>query len=188
VQGEHIAGVIVAAGRSSRMGRPKAMIELEGEMILVRLVKVLQEAGLDPVIVVASGEAMDAALMELSGVVLVEGDPDTEMIDSIAHGIDRAGPLAAGVVVQPVDAPFTTKAMVDALIEGDPGRARVLASGGVAGHPAYVPRSAFAAVHARPKGGLRAVLEEAGATFVAWDDQRVLADLDTPEDLARWLS
>lgn len=187
MQGEHVAGVIVAAGRSSRMGRQKALIEVGGEMILARLAAVMSEAGLDPLIVVASGETMDAALMELSGVVLIEGDPDAEMIDSVAHGIDRVGPLPKGAIIQPVDAPFTSAAMIEKLLSGDLGQARVLSHSGSPGHPIYVPRSAFDAIRARTAGGLRAVLDKAGATFVPWDDEKVLADLDTPADVARWL-
>jgi molybdenum cofactor cytidylyltransferase len=188
VQGEHVAAIIVAAGRSTRMGRQKALIEIEGEMILARLAHVLGEADLDPLIVVASGETMDAALMELSGVVLIEGDPDAPMIDSIARGIDRVGPLPKGAVIQPVDAPFTTKAMIDTLLSGDLGTPRLLASEGTAGHPVFLPRALFDAVRARPEGGLRAVLDANRATFVPWADKRVLADIDTPEDLARWLA
>src|SRR5262249_42089392 len=126
--------------------------------------------------------------LEINGVVLVEGDPDAPMIDSIAHGIDRAGPLAIGAVVQPVDAPFTTKAMIDALLAGELAKPRALANGGTPGHPAYVPRSLFDAVRARPEGGLRGIFDRNGLTLVPWEDKRVLADIDTPDDLARWIA
>lgn len=183
MQDDHVAGVIVAAGRSSRMGSPKALIELEGEPVLARIARAFVEAGLDPLIIVASGEAMDVAL-EVSGAVLVEGDPDAPMIDSIARGIDRVGPLPVGAVVQPVDAIFTDVSMVRALLDGALDAPKVLAHGGVAGHPVYAPRAAFDAIRARGDGGLRAVL--AGASLVEHADRRLLADIDTPEELARW--
>jgi CTP:molybdopterin cytidylyltransferase MocA len=177
--------VIVAAGRSSRMGTPKAAIEIDGEPVLVRLARIFVEAGLDPLIVVASGEAMDVAL-DIQGAVLVEGDPDAPMIDSIAHGIDRAGPLPVGAVIQPVDAFYTSKEMVAALLDGAMDGAKILAHGGVAGHPVYAPRSTFEAIRARPEGGLREVLETSAAAMIEFADKRVLADIDTPEELERW--
>lgn len=176
----------MAAGRASRLGRCKATIDVGGESALARLARVFEECELDPIVVVASGEALDEAL-DVSGVAIAEGDPDAPMIDSIAHGIDKAGLVALGAIIQPIDAPFTTPEMIAALLAGDLSQARVLAHGGVAGHPAYVPRALFDAIRARPEGGLRVVLEEGGATFVPWSDERVLADIDTPEDLARWL-
>lgn len=173
-----IAGIVLAAGRSSRMGTAKARLSIEGEPAVARLVRTLRRAGLDPVLVVGSEDLVEL----IEGAVLVAGDPDGEMIDSIARGIDALPPEVEAAVIQPVDAPFTTVEAVEALAS-DPTRPRVLTFDGTHGHPVLVPRSLFPAVLARPQGGLRSLLLDADP--VPWD-RSVLADLDTPSDLVRW--
>jgi CTP:molybdopterin cytidylyltransferase MocA len=157
------------------MGRDKAMLSIEGEPALARLVRIFAEAGLDPIVVV--GEAAD-----LAGATVVAGEPDGEMIDSLARGIAALPIEVEAAVVQPVDAPFTTVEAIRALCHA-PVRARVLAFEGSPGHPVLVPRSLFPRIAARPAGGLRSLLS--GAELVPWD-RSVLADLDTPRDLVRW--
>lgn len=179
-----LPGVILAAGRSSRMGRPKALLVLDGAPCLDRLVATFHAAGLTPVVVVASGAAL-AHAQTLIGVVAIEGDAGQPMIDSLARALKACGD-AAGVVVQPVDAAFTTPRAVRALIDGFAGRSRVLTSDGAPGHPVLAAARAFPAILARAEGGLRAVLTAEPAELVPFDDPRILADLDTPADVARW--
>ena|SRR5688572_23614426 len=167
------------------MGRHKALIEIEGEVIVARLARVMLRAGLSPVVVVAHGEVLEVA-HSLDGVTAIEGDASQPMIDSVARGVDAAAAAAAaelaGAVVQPVDAPFTDEAMIALLLEQR--CACALSFEGTPGHPVYVPRALFDVIRARGAGGLRAVLAAAGVVQVAWRDARVLADVDTPADLA----
>lgn len=180
-----VAGVILAAGKSSRMGRPKALIHLGGRSMLEALVEAYAAAKLEPVIVVASGAVLEAA-RTIDGVRAVEGDPAAAMIDSVARGLAALPEGAQGAVIQPVDAPFTEAEMIAALLAGGTQRTRVLCHGGRPGHPVYVPRSLFAEIAEQPEGGLREVLEVHEVELVEWSDPRVLADLDTPSDLAAW--
>ncbi len=173
-----IAGILLAAGHASRMGRSKARISIDGEAALVRLVRIFGAAGLDPILVVGPAALADLAV----GARLVDGDPDGEMIDSLARGIEGLPAGIEAVVVQPVDAPFTSIEGIQALIAATD-RPRVLAFEETPGHPVLVPRALWPAIRARPSGGLRALLEDADR--VAWD-RSVLADLDTPADLVRW--
>lgn len=167
-----IAGVILAAGTSSRMGSSKALLSIGGEPALVRLVRIFSEAALAPIVV--------AGMEEVPGAIRVPGGE--QMIDSLAHAIEAIPEDAEAAVVQPVDAPFTTVEAITALIARSD-QARVLAFEGTPGHPVLVPRSLFAGIAARPKGGLKTLL--GGAELVSWD-RSVLADLDTPADLAVW--
>jgi molybdenum cofactor cytidylyltransferase len=171
-----ISGIVLAAGRSSRMGSSKARLILDGEPWVARLVRVFREAELHPIVVVGAPE-----LAALTDARVVAGDP-AEMIGSLAHGIEALPDSTDAVVVQPVDAPFTSVEAIRALT-ADPSRLSVLSHGGEPGHPVLVPRSLFTAVRARPQGGLRTLLAQ--AVQVEWD-RSVLADLDTPEDLVRW--
>ena len=161
-----VAGVILASGRSSRMGTDKADLVIDGERNVDRLRRVYREV-LDPVVVVGHD---------------IRGAMDGEMIDSLACGIDAVLDADAAVV-QPIDAPFTTAEHLRLLIDGFDGRARVLAHDGTPGHPVILPKALFDAIRARPDGGLRTLLT--GAELVE-ADETVLADLDTREDLVKW--
>lgn len=180
-----IAGLILAAGQSRRMGEPKALLHLGGRPILDGLLEVYRASRLDPVIVVASGPVLVAAA-ERPGIVLVPGDPEAPMIDSVARGVAMIPARHSAVVVQPADAPFTVEEMIAALKMGDVSRSRALCHQGRPGHPVLVSRSAFPAIMERPAGGLRAILSQLEIELVEWPDPRILADLDTPDDVARW--
>src|SRR5512146_2769157 len=80
-----VDGIVLAAGRSSRMGRPKAGLELDGRTFLERCVSLLQEGGCRAVVVVvAAGAAPD-----LPGDVVQAVNPDagSQQIDSIRIGL-----------------------------------------------------------------------------------------------------
>lgn len=177
---EPVAAVILAAGRSRRLGRDKALVEIDGVPILDRLVEVYRAAACAPVIAVVSG-----ALGAPVGARAVRSDPDREMIDSLIVGLEALEGVA-GAIVQPVDAPFTNRAMIDALRDGAADRYRVLTFESKPGHPVYVPASRFGEVFARPEGGLRTLLAP-DQESIEWNDDRILADLDRPDDLRYWL-
>lgn len=184
-----IGGVILAAGRSSRMGRPKALLPIGDETWLERLARVFREADLAPVVVVAGGEVEGYVHLCLRDTACVVGDPDAPMIDSLARALVLpALETAEAAIVQPVDAPFTSPSMIAALTSGFSGPSRVLSFDGCAGHPVLVGRAHFDAIRRRPEGGLRTLLSPGalGVQHVDFRDRRILADLDSPSDLPSW--
>ena len=176
-------GVILSAGQARRMGAPKALLNLQGEPIIERLLRAFC-AALPRVIVVASGPTL-AHLQGRMDITLVPGDPEAQMIDSLALAIERAR-SARSIVMQPVDAPFTSPEMISSLLRGAGDRPRAVAYEGRAGHPALVPSALFERVLEKPQGGLRALIADT-IELVPWPDPSPLADLDTPEDYARAL-
>jgi CTP:molybdopterin cytidylyltransferase MocA len=168
------------------MGSPKALLLRGGVPIVESLAGVFGSAKLDPVVVVASGPVFEHLAPARGPFRLVRGDPAGPMIDSVARGLLEMPDAVEAAVIQPVDAPFTDRAMIAALGSGDARLARVLCHLGRPGHPIQLPRSLFGAAIARPQGGLRAILEDTEVELVEWPDRRVLADLDSADDLAEW--
>ena len=91
VRGGGVAGVILAAGSSSRLGTPKQLLRYRGETLLHRAVRLALAAGLEPVHVVlgCNASAVGAALEELRGRVtaVVNEEWQAGMGSSLARGI-----------------------------------------------------------------------------------------------------
>jgi CTP:molybdopterin cytidylyltransferase MocA len=180
-----VGGVIAAAGHGRRMGGPKALVHVGGRRLVDRVAEAMIAAGLAPVVVVTS-TLVRAALDRSPPYLVVEGDPDADMLDSLLRGLGRLPESVDGAVVQPVDAPFTSPELVAALLAGDGHVCRVPCVDARPGHPVYLPRRAFRVLAERPPGGLREALTELELELVDWPDPSILADLDTVADLEDW--
>jgi molybdenum cofactor cytidylyltransferase len=138
-------GIVLAAGRSARMGRPKALLRCHpsGETFAARVVRTLREGGLPQVLVV--GRPDDDGLRAEIGrawpsVPYIENPaPDRGQLSSLIVGIDRALALGAGaVMVMPVDIPQVLPSTV----------AAVLAASAATGQP--IVRASFRGRHGHP--------------------------------------
>lgn len=118
--GPGIAAVVLAAGASTRMGRNKLLLELNGETVVRRAARTAIAAGLDPVVVV-TGHARDEVASELHGLrcrSVFNGEHAKGTHTSVAVGIGAVGDEAcAAAIVMLADMPLVTPAMLRALIE-----------------------------------------------------------------------
>src|SRR5262245_36469590 len=109
-----IPAIVLAAGRSTRMGRPKATLPIgDRETFLSRIVRTLLEAGVDDVVVVLGHDAdAVAAAFAASGLrarLAVNADYDRGQLSSLQTGlavVDRPGVIAALVTL--VDVPLVS--------------------------------------------------------------------------------
>src|SRR5437667_3809066 len=100
----HVAGLLLAAGEGRRLGRPKALVELDGERLVDRGVRLLRSAGCRPVLVVAG-----AAAIEVIGAVVVPNPGwRSGMGSSLRTGLAALPPGCPGVVIALVDQPRVT--------------------------------------------------------------------------------
>ena len=183
-----VAGLVLAAGRSERMGEPKPLLEIEGRTFLRATVETLREGGCRGVtVVVGSPDAASAA--RSAGAAVVQGRPAGEQIDSLRAGLDVLPDDVDAVAVLPVDHPRVRPATVGTLIgawRAEPAAIVRPVHGGRPGHPTLFPRRVWAALRDPdlPRGA-RSVVDAERVVDVPVDDPGVLVDIDTPEAYER---
>ncbi|MGH9593849.1 MAG: nucleotidyltransferase family protein, partial [Bryobacteraceae bacterium] len=100
-----IAGIILAAGASSRMGTPKALLDYRGETFVGRLMRVLG-AVCDPVMVVLGYHAAEIGARVPANVrVVLNPDPDRGQLSSLQTALAALPVEADGFAFVPVDSP-----------------------------------------------------------------------------------
>lgn len=187
-----VAGVVLAAGASTRMGRNKLLIEIDGETLLRRAVRQAIGADLDPVIVVLgheAGRARDAVAGLPCRPVVNEGYMHG-VNASLRAGIGAVPPEAVATVVVLADMPLVTAPMIATLVERYRATAVPLVVSeylGVIAPPTLYDRALFGELLATDaEGCVRRVVRrhEDEALRVAWPPL-ALTDLDVPEDVER---
>lgn len=182
------AGLILAGGASSRMGRPKALLPVTAEdaapTFVEALVAQFTAAGCAPLAVVTGAWAFDAPAPAFA---VAAPDWALGMRASLRAGL-RALPPAHGVLLTHVDRPCVHPSTLAALLAGPPEVSRVPFFDGRPGHPVFLDAGLCARLAAitlaeddRP---LAQWLAEAGAVRLDVDDPDVLLNVNTPEALA----
>ncbi len=187
-----IAGVVLAAGASTRMGRNKLLFDIEGEPLVRRAVTHALAAGLDPVIVVLGHEA-DRVQRELVGLpcrTVLNADYALGVNGSLKTGVAAVPPDAGAVVVVLADMPFVTGDMIATLVARyRAGTAPLVISdyAGVNAPPMLYDRVLFGELQTMEGEGCgRQVVRRHRheAIAVEWSAD-ALTDLDVPEDYER---
>ena len=176
------AAIVLAAGKSGRLGELKQLVRLNEERMLERAVRVCREAGCTPIVVVLGASADEIReKCELGSSQLVLNERWVEgMSTSLAAGVNVLEEHVAGCVVLTCDQPAVSSAHLRELMK----RAELTASSyaGRRGVPAFFPASRFAELmQLRGDAGAREMLKEAYALPLPNGE----LDIDTPEDLDR---
>ena len=194
-----IPGIVLAGGKSSRMGRPKALLPIgsSGETFFDRVTRTLLDAGIQDVIVVvgADAEAIRAGARPRSGVRIVDNpDYDQGQLTSLLAGlraIDAARATAALVTL--IDVPLVSAATVRTLIAAQRERGAPIVrpvSNGRHGHPVIFGRDLFGELQrADPAQGAKPVVRAHAAEMieVPIDDEGAFTDIDTREEYERFI-
>lgn len=182
-----VAGLLLAAGQGSRLGRPKALVELGGRTLAERGVSLLREGGTEPVVIVTG-----AAMVSLPGVITAYNrDWRSGMGSSLREGLKTLPRDRAAVVIALVDQPLIGTAVVRRLVDAfqDGAQVAVACYEGRPRNPVLIARPLWSDVAASAEGdaGARTFLREHPAlvTQVECGDVGRPDDLDTPSDLER---
>jgi molybdenum cofactor cytidylyltransferase len=198
-----IPAVVLAAGKSSRMGRTKALLPLgpSGETFLDRIIRVLREGGADAIVVVIGGDAaaVRASLLRDDVQISAVENPRYEegQLSSLLVGlaaVEQRHDNVEAVMMTLVDLPLISAATVRAVREAflaNPGAPLVRPRrGGRYGHPVIFNRSMFGELRrADPSKGAKPVVHAHAAeeVNVDVDDEGAFIDIDTPDDYERFI-
>ena len=193
---QDIAAVLLAAGRSSRMGGVNKLLRpFRGRPILLHGITALQAAGVrDIVVVLPAGETALQAVLPETVRQVVNPEPERGMAHSIALGVHALAPAVPAAAILPADMPLVTAGHVRALLQAfSAAQAPAIAAPrcrGQQGHPVIFARDYFGdLVRLRGDRGAKALLREQAA-HIAWvdfDDEAVRFDVDTEEGYVRLL-
>jgi molybdenum cofactor cytidylyltransferase len=190
---EVIAGIILAAGASSRMGSPKALLEYRGETFVKRLVRVLSSV-CDPVIVVLGYHA-DAIRpqIEATATITVNPAPERGQLSSLQTALAALPAAAEGFLFTPVDSPAVAIETVQRLAaefqRRDPATLLVIPRlQSQHGHPVFATRAIAEQLLALPlTAQARYVIHShvPETLYVDVDDPGILTDIDDREAYRR---
>ena len=196
-----VPAIVLAAGRSSRMGRPKALLPIggAGQTFLSRILTTLRRAEVDDLLVVVGyeAEAVIASLGALDFPIRVVENRDYQrgQLTSLQAGLlaaDRPG--VRGVLVTLVDVPLVTADTVRLVLEAyrrhRPAAVVRPVSGARHGHPVVFDRTLFDELRAAdPALGAKPVVRAhlAATVDVPVEDEAAFLDIDTREDYERWI-
>jgi CTP:molybdopterin cytidylyltransferase MocA len=178
-----IAGVVLAAGASTRLGRPKQTLVIDGETLVERAARVARESGLSPVFTVVAPAGDFGHSLQQQGCIIVLNESAAEGIAaSIRNGIKAARVLKAeGVVLLTCDQPALTADHLRALC-AEPQSPCGSGYAGKVGIPAYFPASSFDnLLQLKGDTGARDLLRNARSVR----SENLSYDIDTETDITK---
>lgn len=185
-----IAPIILAAGDSTRMGYPKALLPLESECFLTWILKASQSAELGQPVVVLGKAAQDVLprIREWPVNTLINREPERGQLSSIQMALSSLQPEIVGAMIWPVDQPLIPVSLIDKLARNflDTGSLIAYPTYGERwGHPAIFHRDLFREFMEAPqdKGPKKILLShEAETVCLPTDEPGTVYDFDTPSD------
>jgi molybdenum cofactor cytidylyltransferase len=193
----NVAAIILAAGRSSRMGRNKLLLDLDGKPILCHAVDHALGAGLSEIVVVSGHQASKVreALGDRAVKMIEAREHKLGMSASIKAGIRALGPKTEAALVMLGDMPQVSPPLIKRLIAAyNPleGRSIVVPTvDGKRGNPVLFDRRYFDEMLALEGDvGARHLIgaHDDQVAELAVDDAAVFTDVDTPEAYNRLLA
>jgi molybdenum cofactor cytidylyltransferase len=188
-----LPAIVLAAGASSRMGRPKALLPLDtaGTTFARAVCTALAAGGAAPIVLVTRAALREPLVHDVPDVTLVVNpDPDRGQLSSLLAGLaalERPAAVLMTLVDVPLVRPSTVRALVDAWQATDAPLVRPVHAGRH-GHPVVFGAALLDALRrADPAAGAKPVVRAFGhaSIDVAVDDPGVVEDVDTPEAYAR---
>ncbi len=191
---ESVAGIVLAAGGSTRLGRPKALLDWRGQPFVRAVASKALEAGLRPVIVVTGSGAADveAALQDLPVKLVRNVDWQLGQASSIGTGVQAIPASDGAAIFLLADQPQVTTDVLTALVDlHSTGMQPIVAPLVMMerrANPVLFDRVTFPDLLALTGDvGGRAIFDKHRVEYLPWHDDRLLLDVDTEADYRRLL-
>jgi molybdenum cofactor cytidylyltransferase len=185
-----IAPVILAAGDSTRMGYPKALLPLGKDTFVTRILKILRDAGMvKPRLVLGrAAKQIEPHLHEWPVDIIINAEPDRGQLSSIQLGMSDLKPEFDAVMIWPVDQPAVSVELVCRLVRLFVESEALMAFpqyGSKRGHPAIFHRSLFQEFMDAPLAeGPKAIILKYQPASVVLNTEELpsVQDIDTPAE------
>ncbi len=188
---EPITGIVLAAGGSERMGRPKQLLSWKGSSLIQYIVSTVINAGIDHTVVVlgAHEERVREELHHLPVEIVFNPQWEAGQSTSVQAGISAIPENSGSVLFFLVDQPHLSETLIRSLVERhaetlNPIIAPIVA--GQRGNPVLFDRSTFddfLTIHGDSGG--RQIFSRYQVSWIPWHDEAILFDIDTDEDYRR---
>ena len=199
----HSFALIPAAGHSVRMGRPKLLLSVAGQPLVLHTIAAWQKSRVERIVVVIRpGDEALAEVIRAAGVEVVvppAAPPDmkSSLFYGLAHVAQSHQPTHEDCwLVAPADMPGLSPRIVDRLLDqaaANPGQILIPTLAGRRGHPVLLPWSLADEVPRLAENeGLNALINRSQPRLIACDDLEpdaghTFADIDTPQDLGNYI-
>ena len=186
-----IFGVVLSAGESSRMGRPKALLPIDGQTFIERIVGALKRGGIERIVVVLgfNADALRQQISHLPVEILVNADHKLGQLSSLQVAVRhlQAAPDCDGVMLHLVDHPYIDPKLVRLMLQRfEESKCSIVVPRHQSkrGHPVIFSRALFDELLGAPLDqGAKAVVNahRQETLEIETDDAGITVDIDTPE-------
>ena len=186
-----IVAVVLSAGESSRMGRPKALLPIDGQTFIERIVAALKQTKVGKIIVILghNGHELQSKISHLPVEILINTDYKLGQLSSLQLAVRNLQPDLAcdGMLVHLVDHPYLAPALVEEMIRRfyeTKKRIIVPKFHGKRGHPVIFSNALFDEILSAPmEEGAKAVVNahRAETLEIETEEEGIAVDIDTPE-------
>jgi molybdenum cofactor cytidylyltransferase len=185
-----IRPIILAAGHSSRMGYPKALLPLGDDTFLTRILKTIGKIPFsDPVIILGKAADQIKPMIGSSSVrIVINEDPDRGQLSSIQIGLSNVDSGQEAGMIWPVDLPGVSEDLVHRIaLEFINSKALIVypKCGSRRGHPAIFHRTLFQEFMDAPlnEGAKNILIRHQPDTLeLPTDELATIRDIDTPSE------
>ena len=188
-----VSAVLLAAGSSERMGRPKQLLPLGDRTVIEHCIDSIVNAGVEEVVVVLGPKCreIEELMRPLPVAIAVNDREKSEMAESVRAGLRAVSADATGILICLSDHPLVMTETIRAVValHGDDPESIIIPSlNRKKGHPTLFPRKTIEEIFVRDS--LREVIgaHAEKIRYLDASDEGVLLDMDTPEDYARVLA
>ena len=189
-----VSGIVLAAGTSSRLGRPKQLLELAGKPVLQHVLETLRSSPVDEIVVVLGHRAEEIGAAVVPDVtrtrVAINPDFHAGQSTSLRAGLSATSDRSEAAVILLGDQPGISREAIRAVVEawmGGRGPVVQASYGGTPAHPVLFDRSVWPDLEqAVGDEGARSILaSNPGWRSLVEIDAPLPLDIDTEADYAR---